>query len=172
MTTSFSSPGNVNSDGFVFRAVNYHQPEEAHSFINFKGACSGYDNLIHDTNESSLLSFDQNENALQNTYLKGSSSNKDDHNSMWDQDNLDQSYQWNHQMNTKSSLNVDEFSCFETASNFDSMTTTENHGDWLYSEAAAVIANSTIQESGSPEKAGPKRLNTVLLFSFINPLFI
>ncbi|XVF71453.1 hypothetical protein PTKIN_Ptkin12aG0038800 [Pterospermum kingtungense] len=157
MTTSFSSPGRVKSDDFVFRSVNY-QPEEADSFINFKGT-SGYDHLVHGTN-GSLLSFEQNE-ALQSTYLKGSS-NKDDDNSMWE-GNLDQNYQWN-QMNTKSSTDpclVEDFSSFETASNFDSMTsaTKDNHGDhWLYSEAA-VVGNS-IQESGSKEADGLKRPRT------------
>ncbi|WRX22028.1 hypothetical protein QQP08_014515 [Theobroma cacao] len=150
-STSFSSPNSVNSDGLAFRAVNYH-PEEAQSLINFKGA--GYDNFMHGTN-GSLLSFEQNERVLQNTYLK-TSSHKDEY-SIWE-GSLNQNYQWN-QVNPKSSTDprlVEDFSCFETASNFNSMTsaTKENHGDWLYSEAA-VVANS-IQESGSPEaiKAG------------------
>ncbi|XWS47570.1 hypothetical protein CRYUN_Cryun14cG0163700 [Craigia yunnanensis] len=153
-SSSFSSPSSVNSDGFLFRAVNY-QPEEAHSLINFKG--SGYDNFIHGTN-GSLLSFEQNEKALQNTYLK-TSCYIDDF-SIWEE-NLN-NYQWN-QMNTKSSTDprlVEDFSCFETASNFNSMTsvTKENHGDWLYSEAAVVV--DSIQESGSPEAAGLKRPHT------------
>ncbi|XVF20633.1 hypothetical protein REPUB_Repub12eG0018000 [Reevesia pubescens] len=156
-SSSFSSPSSVNSDGFMFGALNY-QHEEAHSLINFKGS-GGYDNFIHGTN-GSLLSFERNERALQNTYLK-TSSHKDDY-SMWE-GNLNQNYQWN-QMNTKSTTDprlVEDFSCFETASNFSSMTsaTKENHGDWLYSEAA-VVADS-IQESGSPEAAaGLKRPHT------------
>ncbi|XP_022728296.1 uncharacterized protein LOC111283891 [Durio zibethinus] len=158
-SSSFSSPSSANSDGFFFRAVNY-QPEEAHSLINFKGP--GYDNFIHGTN-GSLLSFEQNEKALQNPYLK-TTSYKDDY-SMWE-GNLSQNYQWN-QMNTKSSTDprlVEDFSCFETASNFNSMTsvTKENYGDWLYSEAALVA--DSIQESGSPEAAGLKRPHKVLLF--------
>ncbi|XWS30807.1 hypothetical protein CRYUN_Cryun23aG0021700 [Craigia yunnanensis] len=151
-SSSFFSPGSVNSDDFVFQAMNY-QPEEAHSLINFKG--SGYDNFIHGTN-GSLLSFERNERALQNTCSK-TSSHKDDY-SMWES-NLNQNYQWN-QMNTKSSTDprlVEDFSSFETASNFNSMTSTtkENHGDWLYSEAAVVP--DSIQESGSPEATGLKR---------------
>ncbi|XP_021296716.1 putative transcription factor bHLH086 [Herrania umbratica] len=154
-STSFSSPSSVNSDGLAFRPVNYH-PEEVHSLINFKG--NGYDNFMNGTN-GSLLSFEQNERVLQNTYLK-TSSHKDEY-SIWG-GSLNQNYQWN-QANPKSSTDprvVEDFSCFETASNFNSMTsaTKENHGDWLYSEAA-VVADS-IQESGSPEAAGLKRPHT------------
>ncbi|XVF81868.1 hypothetical protein PTKIN_Ptkin15bG0190200 [Pterospermum kingtungense] len=154
-SSSFSSPSSVNSDGFVFRAVNY-QPEEAHSLINFKG--SFYDNLMHGTN-GSLLSFEQSEKALQNTCMK-TSGYKDDY-SMWE-GNLNQNYQWN-QMNTKNSMDprpVEDFSCFETASNFSSITSVakENHGDWLYSEA--VVVADSVQEAGSPEAAGLKRPHT------------
>ncbi|XP_022769596.1 putative transcription factor bHLH086 [Durio zibethinus] len=136
-SSSLSSPGSVHADGFAFRLVNY-QPEEAYSSINLS---SGYDNFIHGTN-GSLLSFEQNERALQNTYL----------NSMW-VGNLNQNYQWN-QTNTKRSTDphlLEDFNCFETASNFNSMTsaTKENH----------VVADS-IQESVSPEAAGLKRPHT------------
>ncbi|XVE72195.1 hypothetical protein DITRI_Ditri11bG0019500 [Diplodiscus trichospermus] len=132
-------PSSVNSDSFVFHTVNY-QP-----LVNFKG--SGCDNFIHGTN-GSLLSFELSERAL-----------RIDDNSIWE-GNLNKNYQWD-QMNTKSSTITnprlaEDFSCFETASNFNSLASaTKENGVWLYSEAAVVSDN--IQESGSPEAAGLKR---------------
>ncbi|MBA0575401.1 hypothetical protein Golob_027613 [Gossypium lobatum] len=137
MTSSSScySPGSVDSDSFVFRPPH----EEVHSLINFKGS-SMYDNFIHQyhhgTNYGSLLSFEQNKKAPQTgTYLKRAS--QKDNYSMWDP------------------RLVEDFSCFETASNFSSK---ENNGDWLYSESA--MDADSIPELRSPGVAGVKRLNT------------
>ncbi|OMO95682.1 hypothetical protein COLO4_15729 [Corchorus olitorius] len=150
--TSSSSPSSVSSEGFVFQGVNYHQPHQEsdhnNSLISF----------MHGGNNGSLLSFEQNERVvLQNTYLKSTSSCEKDDYGIWDQ----QDYQWNHQksINTDPRL-VEDFNCFETSSNFNSMasaTKDHNHGDWLYSEVA-VVADS-VQESGSPEPPGLKRPN-------------
>ncbi|KAE8698339.1 Transcription factor bHLH83 [Hibiscus syriacus] len=120
------------SDGFMFRS-----PKEVHSSINFKS--SVYDGFIHETNCGSLLSFEQNDKALQSTYLK-TSSHKDDY-SMWE-GGLSSNYQWN-PMITKSGTDprlLEDFSCFETANSFSSITK-ENNGDWFYSEAAVLIVS-------------------------------
>ncbi|KAK8541733.1 hypothetical protein V6N13_137673 [Hibiscus sabdariffa] len=148
-SSSFSSPGSADSDGFVFQP-----PEEVHSLINFKG--SMYDGFVHGTNYGSLLSFEQNDKTLQSTYLK-TTGHEGDY-SMWE-GSLNQNYEWS-LMNTKSGADprpVEDFSCFETASNFSSVTK-ENKGDWLYSEVA-VVADST-PELRSPEAACVKRTNT------------
>ncbi|OMO55545.1 hypothetical protein CCACVL1_27201 [Corchorus capsularis] len=151
-SSSFSSPSSVSSEGgFVFQGVNYHQPQESdhnNSLISF----------MHGGNNGSLLSFEQNERVvLQNTYLKTSSCEKDDY-GIWDQQ---QDYnQWNQKSISTDPRLVEDFNCFETASNFNSMasaTKDHNHGDWLYSEVA-VVADS-VQESGSPESPGLKRPN-------------
>ncbi|KAE8721335.1 bHLH086 protein [Hibiscus syriacus] len=137
------------SDGFMFRS-----PKEVYSSINFKS--SVYDGFIHETNCGSLLSFEQNDKALQSTYLK-TSSHRDDY-STWE-GGLSPNYQWN-PMITKSGTDpclLEDFSCFETASSFSSITK-ENNGDWFYSEAA-VVADS-IPELQSPEAPGVKRPNT------------
>ncbi|KAE8664782.1 Transcription factor bHLH83 [Hibiscus syriacus] len=137
------------SDGFVFRP-----PKEVHSLINFKG--SVYDGFVHGTNCGSLLSFEQNDKALHDAYLK-TISHKDDY-SMWE-GGSDPNYRWN-TMNTKSCTDprlLEDFSCFETASGFSSITK-ENSGDWYYSEAAVV--SDSIPELQSPEAAGVKRPNT------------
>ncbi|GMI85543.1 RHD SIX-LIKE 1, ARABIDOPSIS THALIANA RHD SIX-LIKE 1 [Hibiscus trionum] len=149
-SSSFSSQGGADSDGFVF-----HPPKEVHSLINFKG--SVYDNFIHGTNYGSLLSFEQNDKALQDTCLK-TSGHKDEY-SMWE-GGSNPNYQWN-PMSTKTGTDprlVEDFSCFETASSFSSITK-ENNGDWFYSEAA-VVADTSIPELQSPEAAGIKRPNT------------
>ncbi|KAK8507811.1 hypothetical protein V6N13_140554 [Hibiscus sabdariffa] len=143
MTSSslFSSPVSADSDGFVFRP-----PKEVHSLINFKG--SVYDSFVHGTNYGYLLSFEQNDKALHDTYLK-TGGHKDDY-SMWE-GGSNPNYQWN--INPRL---VEDFSCFETASSFSSITK-ENNGDWFYSEAA-VVADS-VPELQSPEAAGVKRPN-------------
>ncbi|KAE8673156.1 bHLH139 protein [Hibiscus syriacus] len=137
------------SDGFVFRP-----PKEVHSLINFKG--SVYDGFVHGTNCGSLLSFEHNDKALHDAYLK-TSSHKDDY-SMWESgSNLN--YPWN-QMNTKSGTDprlLEHFSCIETASGFSSITK-ESSGDWYYCEAA-VVADS-IPGLQAPEAPGVKRPNT------------
>ncbi|KAE8713374.1 Transcription factor bHLH83 [Hibiscus syriacus] len=148
-SSSFSSPGSGDSDGFMFQP-----PEEVHSLINFKG--SVYDGYVHGTTYGSLLSFEQNEKALQSTYLNANG-HKEDYSMR--EGSLNQNYEWN-PMNTKSGVDprsVGDFSCFETASNFSSITK-ENNGDWLYSEVA-VVADS-ITELRSPDSAGVKRPNT------------
>ncbi|MBA0845130.1 hypothetical protein Goarm_005845, partial [Gossypium armourianum] len=107
------------SDGFISQAVNY-QPEQPHSLINFKG--SWYDNFIHSTN-GPLLSFEQNEKGRQHTTCLRTSGYKYGH-SMVDQ--------WD-------PLAVEDFSCFETASN----------GDWLYYDEVVFADSSSIQDPGS-----------------------
>ncbi|KAK8546608.1 hypothetical protein V6N13_067815 [Hibiscus sabdariffa] len=151
MTSSsfFSPPVSADSDGFVFRPL-----KEVHSWINFKG--SVYDNFIHGTNYGSLLSFEQNDKALHDTYLK-TDGHKDDY-SMWESVS-NPNYQWN-PMDTKSGTDprlVEDFSCFETASSFSSITK-ENNGEWFYSES--VVVADSIPELQSPETAGVKRPNT------------
>lgn len=141
-SSSFSSPCSVDSEGFVF----WPPHEEVHSLINFKGSSryGTHQYHHHGTNYGSLLSFEQNEKAPQSdTYLKRAS-HKDNY-SMWDP------------------RLVEDFSCFETASNFSSK---ENKGDWLYSESATDA--DSVPELRSPGVAGVKRLNTVpfLLFRF------
>ncbi|KAL1182835.1 hypothetical protein V6Z11_A02G141900, partial [Gossypium hirsutum] len=106
------------SDGSIFQAVNY-QPEQPHSLINFKG--SWYDNFIHSTN-GPLLSFEQNEKGRQHTTCLRTSGYKHGH-SIWDP------------------RAVEDFSCFETASN----------GDWLYYDDFVFSDSSSIQDPGSPE---------------------
>ncbi|XP_039021753.1 transcription factor RHD6-like [Hibiscus syriacus] len=148
-SSSFSSPGSVDFDSFMFQP-----PGEVHSLINFKGSvCDGF---VNGTNYGSLLSFEQNEKALQSTYSKASG-HKEDY-SMWE-GGLNQNYEWS-PMNTKTGVNprsVEDFGCFETASNFSSITK-ENNGDWLYSEVAVVADSFT--ELRSPNAAGVKRPNT------------
>lgn len=143
-SNSFSSPSSTsNSDyGFVcLQAVNYHhQPsEEAHSLINFKASVYD-DSFIHDRTDGSLLSFDQNDHH--NTYLT-TGCYKDDY-SMWE-GNLNQNPR-----------PVEDFSCFETASSFSSMTK-ENHGDWL-------LYSDSVQESGSPPEAECLKRPHMVLF--------
>ncbi|MBA0851302.1 hypothetical protein Goshw_017296, partial [Gossypium schwendimanii] len=100
-------------------AVNY-QPEQPHSLINFKG--SWYDNFIHSTN-GPLLSFEQNEKGRQHTTCLRTSGYKYGH-SMVDQ--------WDPRA-------VEDFSCFETASN----------GDWLYYDEVVFADSSSIQDPGT-----------------------
>ncbi|MBA0817632.1 hypothetical protein Gohar_028436, partial [Gossypium harknessii] len=107
------------SDGFISQAVNY-QPEQPHSLINFKG--SWYDNFIHSTN-GPLLSFEQNEKGRQHTTCFRTSGYKYGH-SMVDQ--------WDPRA-------VEDFGCFETASN----------GDWLYYDEVVFADSSSIQDPGS-----------------------
>ncbi|GMI63400.1 hypothetical protein HRI_000009300 [Hibiscus trionum] len=147
-SSSFSSPGSADSDCYLFQP-----PEEVYSLINFKG--SVYDGFVHGTNCGSLLSFEQNEKPLQSTYSKTSGDDGDY--SMWE-GSLNQNYEWS-PINTKSGADprpVEDFRCFETASNLSSITK-ENKGDWLYSEVA-VVADSTL-ELRSPEAACIKRPN-------------
>lgn len=150
-----SSPSSGNSNGYAFRAENYHQTtaaEEVHSLINFK---SGYDNLLHAN--ASLLSFEQSERI---SHLEAGN-NRDDY-SMWEGNH------WNQQINQKHNSDprlMEEYNCFHTASNYgftiNNNTTKENHGDWIYSEATAVT--DIILESGSQDAAGSlKRPPTVL----------
>nr|XP_023882917.1 putative transcription factor bHLH086 isoform X2 [Quercus suber] len=125
----------VNSNAFVFRATNY-QPahEEAHSLINFK-----------------------------NGFLK--TNNHKEEYSMWEGNFSDQSYQRN-EISSKCSSDprlLAEFNCFQTASNYSSITSTttkENqHEDgaygWLYSEEP--VDNDSIQESATHETSFHKR---------------
>ncbi|MBA0761223.1 hypothetical protein Gotri_023900, partial [Gossypium trilobum] len=107
------------SDGFISQAVNY-QPEQPHSLINFKG--SWYGNFIHSSN-GPLLSFEQNEKGRQHTTCLRTSGYKHGH-SMVDQ--------WDPRA-------VEDFSCFETASN----------GDWLYYDEVVFADSSSIQDPGS-----------------------
>lgn len=126
------------SDGFIFQAVNY-QSDQPHSLIDFKG--SGYDSFLHSTN-GSLLSFEQNEKGpQQHTTCLRTSGHKHGQ-SMVDQ--------WDPRA-------VEDFSCFETASN----------GDWLYYDAAVFADSSSIQDPGSPA-ADLKRPHMVNNSSFFN----
>ncbi|MBA0643700.1 hypothetical protein Goklo_027965, partial [Gossypium klotzschianum] len=107
------------SDGFISQAVNY-QPEQPHSLINFKG--SWYDNFIHRSN-GPLLSFEQNEKGRQHTTCLRTSGYKHGHSMV---------NQWDPRA-------VEDFSCFETASN----------GDWLYYDEVVFADSSSIQDPGS-----------------------
>ncbi|PPD92726.1 hypothetical protein GOBAR_DD10340 [Gossypium barbadense] len=104
---------------YIGIAVNY-QPEQPHSLINFKG--TWYDNFIHSSN-GPLLSFEQNEKGRQHTTCLRTSGYKHGH-SMVDQ--------WDPRA-------VEDFSCFETASN----------GDWLYYDEVVFADSSSIQDPGS-----------------------
>ncbi|KAJ0043725.1 hypothetical protein Pint_18624 [Pistacia integerrima] len=124
ISNNSSSPSSGTSNGFAFQAETY-QPDESHSLINFK---SGYDNFMH-ANASSLLSFEQSERS-----------------SMWEGNlNHNTTNQWN-PMNPKYSTSnprlMEDFNCFDTASNY---------GDWLYTDATTVT--DCILESGSSQDA-------------------
>lgn len=163
-SSSLGSPSSANSSEFVFQATNSHQTEEAHSLINFRG---GFDNFMHGNN-GSLLSFQQNHRVSQTGSFKGDYST-------WD-GNLDYNYQWS-QMNPKCNTNprlLEDFNCFQTTTNFNSMTNAkkENHGDWLYSEAT-IVADS-IQESATQDpssyKGRPNMVSSSSSFIFLHKL--
>lgn len=130
ISNNSSSPSSGNSNGLVLQAEAYNHPEEPRSSINFK---SGFDNFMH----SSLLSFEQSERS-----------------SIWEGNLNHNTHQWN-QLNPKYSSSdprlVEDFNCFDTASNY---------GDWLYTDATSVT--DCILESGSSQDATSlKRLHTV-----------
>ncbi|KAJ6766638.1 TRANSCRIPTION FACTOR BHLH83-RELATED [Salix purpurea] len=135
---SLGSPSSAISGELVFQATD-HQAEEAHSLINFKGI--GLDNVMH--SNGSLISFEQSDRVSQ------TSCQKDDY-TAWE-GNLSYNYQWN-QMNRKCNKSprlMEDFNCFQRASNFNSMTEKENHGDWLYAEST-IVADS-FQDSATPD---------------------
>lgn len=156
-SSSLGSPSSANSNELIFHSTS-HQTEEAHSLINFR---SGYDHFVHAN--GSLLSFQQNNPQA--------TSHQDDY-TTWE-GNFNYNYHRN-QMNPKCNTDprlLEEINCFQTASNFNSMsnTETENHGDWLYSEG--TIATDVVQESGTQDVNFHKRPNLVLfIFPLIFPL--
>lgn len=145
--------GGVFGPSLLRTTSNYHQPEEAqYSSIDFK---SGYANIMHTC--ESLLSFEQSEQqASQNSFSK-INNHKAESYSMWE---------GNPRL-------LEELSCFQTASNYSSITNTTtkdsqqgDHGTygWLYSEAT-VVADS-IQDSGTHQTFFNKRAHTVIFFNF------
>ncbi|KAM4087742.1 hypothetical protein ACB094_07G018700 [Castanea mollissima] len=161
-STGFVKNVGMNSNAFVFRPTHY-QPahEEAHSLINFKNGY-GNGNFMHSSCES-LLSFEQSERSSQNSFLK--TNNHKEEYSMWEGHFSDQSYQRN-QISSKCSSEprlLAEFNCFQTASNYSSITNTttkENqHEDgaygWLYSEEP--VDTDRIHESGTHDTSFHKR---------------
>lgn len=171
----FGPCSSMNSNAsFVFAATSNYQPEEAaHSLIDFKG---GYGNFMHAC--ESLLSFEQSERASLNCNFLKTSNHKDEY-SMWEQANFSQNYQRINQIISPSTPKcgtdprlLEELSCFQTASNDNSITNTsaterEHGGDgtygWLYSEATVVT--DSIQES-THETNFHKRAHMVIFFNF------
>ena len=170
-STGFFKNVGMNSNAFVFRPTNY-QPahEEAHSLINFKNGY-GNGNFMHGTCES-LLSFEQTERSSQNSFLK--TNNHKEEYSMWEGNFSDQSYQRN-EISSKCSSEprlLAEFNCFQTASNYSSITSAttkeSQHEDgaygWLYSEEP--VDTDSIQESGTHETSFHKRPHMVIFLQF------
>jgi hypothetical protein len=148
--------GGVFGPSLLRTTANYHQPEQAsaqYSSIDFK---SGYANSMHTC--ESLLSFEQNEQqASQNSFSKINNHKAAESYSMWE---------GNPRL-------LEELSCFQTASNYSSITNTTtkdsqqgDHGTygWLYSEAT-VVADS-IQDSRTHQTFFNKRAHTVIFFNF------
>ena len=140
---SLGSPSSANSNNeFVFCSTGNNQTEEVHSLINFHG---GFNNQCN----GSLLSFN----------------NKDHHDNQYS--NWDGNVNYNCQVNPKCNGSdprlVEDFNCFQTASNFSSSAVSpgnENVGNWLYSEDQA----DCIQESSAQDTASHKRSSMVCFF--------
>lgn len=157
----------LSNTGFVFRSAasttscyyqadgddNDDQVAAGHSVINFKN-----NSFFDDNSASSLLSFEKNDHNSVTNYLKTNNAIDDDDN--------DTTY---HCISVDPNRLSGDFNCFQTASNYSSLSnpSKESHGSelgsaygWLYSEAT-LMADSFIESETHAQAAFQKRPHTV-----------